>query len=161
MSVIMQLPDMLGRKSLGVFTRRFQTWICDHHCDHPLKTFSIIKPGNITRSILEVTHGRQLVAQSNMVWEDLNKAVEKNNVILSTVAEIAPLFESLSRTVTCTRELISIYMCYSQGEGLNSSLSRLFYLVLYTVVQLSICLCTLYSYGTKYPMCWVLMMNDI
>ena len=38
------------------------------------------------------------------------------------------MFESLSRTVTCTRELISIYMCYSQGEGLNTSLSRLSYL---------------------------------
>ena len=31
------------------------------------------------------------------------------------------MFESLSRTVTCTRELIIIYMCYSQGEGLNTS----------------------------------------
>ena len=39
------------------------------------------------------------------------------------------MFESLSRTVTCTRELISIYMCYSQGDGLNTSLSRLFYVV--------------------------------
>ena len=47
------------------------------------------------------------------------------------------MFESLSRTVTCTRELISIYMYYSQGEGLDTSLSRLLYLVLYTVVQLS------------------------
>ena len=41
---------------------------------------------------------------------------------------------SLSR---CTRELISIYMCYSQGDGLNTSLSRLSNLVLYTVFQLS------------------------
>ena len=49
------------------------------------------------------------------------------------------MFESLSRTVACTRELISIYMCYSQEEGLNTPLSRLFYLVLYTVVQLSSC----------------------
>ena len=47
------------------------------------------------------------------------------------------MFESLSRTVTFTRELISIYMSYSQEEGLNTSLSRLSYLVLYTVVQLS------------------------
>ena len=44
--------------------------------------------------------------------------------------------KSLSRTVTCTREFISIYMCYSQGDGINTSLSRLSYLVLYTVVQL-------------------------
>ena len=67
------------------------------------------------------------------------------------------MFESLSRTVTCTRELVSIYMCNSQGDGTNTSLSRLSYLVLYTVVQLSTCLCTLSSYGTKYPMYWTLM----
>ena len=65
------------------------------------------------------------------------------------------MFESLSRTVTCTRELISIHTCYSQGDGLNIPLSRLSYLVLYTVVQLSSC--TLSLYGIKYPMCWTLM----
>ena len=48
------------------------------------------------------------------------------------------MFKSLSRTVTCTRELISIYMCYPQGDGINTSLSRLSYLVLYTVVHLSL-----------------------
>ena len=62
------------------------------------------------------------------------------------------MFKSLSRTVTYTRELISIYICvcYSQGDGPNTSLSKLSYLVLY---QLSSCLvvpCLLYS--TKYPM---------
>ena len=71
------------------------------------------------------------------------------------------MFESLSRTVTCTRDLISIYMCYSQEDGLNTPLSRLSYLILYTVVQLFTCLCTLSLYGTKYPMYWTLMMNDI
>ena len=60
------------------------------------------------------------------------------------------MFKSLSRTVTCTRELISIYMCYSQGDGTNTSLSRLSYLVLFTVVQLSSC--TLSLYDTEYPM---------
>ena len=69
------------------------------------------------------------------------------------------MFKWLSRTVTCTRELISIYMCYSQGDGLNTSLSRLSYLVLYTVVQLSTY--TLSLYGIKYPIYWTLMMNDI
>ena len=69
------------------------------------------------------------------------------------------MFKSLSRTVTCTRELISIYMCYSQGDGIITSLSRLYYLVLYTVFQLSGCILSLY--GTKYPLYWTLMMNDI
>ena len=63
-----------------------------------------------------------------------------------------PMFESLNRTVTCTRGLIGIYMCYSQAEGLNTSLSRLSYLVRYTVAQLLFsgppCLCTLSLYGT-------------
>ena len=77
------------------------------------------------------------------------------------------LFESLSRTVTCTRELISIYMCYFQGEGLNTSLSRLFYLVLYTVVQLlSSCLVvhlSLYLVFVRYQVPYVLdaHVNDI
>ena len=50
-------------------------------------------------------------------------------------------------------------MCYSQGEGTNTSLSRLSYLVVYTVLQLSSC--TLSLYGVKYPMYWTLTMNDI
>ena len=70
------------------------------------------------------------------------------------------MFESLSRTVTCASELISIYMCYSQGDGRNTSLSRISCIVLYIVVQLPTCLCTLSLYGTKYPMYWTLTMND-
>ena len=43
--------------------------------------------------------------------------------------EAERMFKSLSRTGTCKRELISIYMYYSKGDGLNTSLSRLLYLV--------------------------------
>ena len=73
------------------------------------------------------------------------------------------MFKSLSKIVTCTRELISIYiyMCYSQEDDLNTSLSRLSHLVLYTVLQLSTCFCSLSLYGTKYPMFRTLMKNDI
>ena len=35
------------------------------------------------------------------------------------------MFESLSRTVTCTGELSSVSMRYSQGDGVNTSLSKL------------------------------------
>ena len=73
------------------------------------------------------------------------------------------LFESLSRTVTCTRELISIYMCYFQEERLNTSLSRLFYLILYTVVQLSSCLVvhlSLYLVSVRYLVPYVLDAHD-
>ena len=52
---------------------------------------------------------------------------------------------------------ISIYMCYSQADGFNTSLSRLSYLIMYTLLQLSGR--TLSLYGTKYPMYWALMMN--
>ena len=43
-----------------------------------------------------------------------------------------------------------IYLCYSQGDGVNTPLSRLSYLVLYMVLQLSscpliLCLCTVPS----------------
>ena len=72
------------------------------------------------------------------------------------------MFKSLTRTVTCTRKLISMYMCYSQGDGLNTPLSRLSYLVLYTVLQFStLSSCTLCLYVTKYPMYWTLIMNVI
>ena len=58
-------------------------------------------------------------------------------------------------------------MCYPQGDGLNTSLSRLSYLILYTVLQLFSCpvvqlsTCTLSLYGTKYSLYWTLMMNVI
>ena len=53
--------------------------------------------------------------------------------------------------------VVSIYMCYSQGDGLNTSLSRLFYLVYCTqwfscpVVHLS-----LYLVGVRYQVPYVL-----
>ena len=56
-------------------------------------------------------------------------ALRNLELLIKTGWNVFVLFESLSRTVICTRELISIYMCYSQGDGLNTSLSRLFYLV--------------------------------
>ena len=68
------------------------------------------------------------------------------------------MFESLSRTVTCTRELISIYVCYSLGEGLYTSLSRLFSLVLYTLVQLSTL--SLYIVSVRYLVPYVLDAHD-
>ena len=74
------------------------------------------------------------------------------------------MFKSLSRTVTCIRELISIHMCYSQGDGINTSLSRLSYLVLYTVVQLSSCpVVRLYLVFVRYQVPYVLdaHANDI
>ena len=73
------------------------------------------------------------------------------------------MFKSLSRTVTCARELISIYMCYSQGEGLNTSLSRLSYVVLYMVVQLLLSGCPvvhLYLVLVRYQVPYVLDAHD-
>ena len=69
------------------------------------------------------------------------------------------MFESLGRTFTFTRELIS-YVCYSQGDGTNTSLSRLSYLVLYTVVQLPT---YLYLVFVRYQVPFVLdaHVNDI
>ena len=67
------------------------------------------------------------------------------------------VFMSLSRTVTCTREFISIYMCYSHGDGINTSLSRLSYPVLYTVFQLFGCpVVHLYLVFVRYQVPYVL-----
>ena len=39
--------------------------------------------------------------------------------------KVGGVFDSLSRTVTCTRELTSIYVCYSSGNGFSTPLSEL------------------------------------
>ena len=54
------------------------------------------------------------------------------------------------------RGVVSIDMCYYQGEGLNTSLSRLFSLVLYTVVELSF----LYLESVRYSVPYVLDAHD-
>ena len=48
-----------------------------------------------------------------------------------------------------------IYMCYSQGDGINTLLSRLSYLVLYTVFQLY-----LYLVFVRYQVPYVLDAHD-
>ena len=73
------------------------------------------------------------------------------NLEYRRICKAEGMFKSFSRSVTCTRELISIYMCYSEGHGIIISLSRLPYLVLYKVFQLFSC--TLFLYGTEYLMC--------
>ena len=47
------------------------------------------------------------------------------------------LFGCTSRTVSYARELISVSMCYSQGDGLDTSLSRFMYS---THVSLRVCI---------------------
>ena len=41
--------------------------------------------------------------------------------------ETREMFGCTSRTVSYARELISVSMCYSQGDGFNTSLSRFMY----------------------------------
>ena len=67
------------------------------------------------------------------------------------------MFESLSRTVTRTREFISIYMCYSQGDGLNTSLSRL---PSSTVHGCSVVHLSLYLVSIRYLVPYVLDAHD-
>ena len=60
---------------MAVFIRRFRTWARHCRCDQALETgSSVVKTGEVTRSILEATHGRQLMAQLYMIWEALNNA---------------------------------------------------------------------------------------
>ena len=44
-----------------------------------------MRTDGINRSVLKDMHGNHLVAQSYMVWEALNKAVEKDDEILNMV----------------------------------------------------------------------------
>ena len=68
------------------------------------------------------------------------------------------MFKSLSSTVTCTRELISIYVCYSQGDEISTSLSRLSYLVLYQVHSCPVILS--YLVFVRYQVLYVLDDHD-
>ena len=80
-----------------------------------------------------------------------------------SILQIGGDVESISRTVTCTGELSALTCVIPRGEGFHTPPSRLSYLVMYTVLQLSSsprytfvpCLCTVLS------MYWTLTMNDI
>ena len=50
--------------------------------------------------------------------------------------EARGMFGCTSRTVSYARELISVFMCYSQGGGFNTSWSRFMYC---THASLSVC----------------------
>ena len=68
-----------------------------------------------------------------------------------SILQIGGDVESISRIVTCTGELSALTCVIPRGEGLNTPLSRLSYLVRYTLSQLSSCprcICTLSLYGT-------------
>ena len=68
-----------------------------------------------------------------------------------SILQIGGDVESISRTVTCTGELSALTRVIPRGEGFHTPPSRLSYLVIYTVLQLSSyprCLCTLSLYGT-------------
>ena len=70
-----------------------------------------------------------------------------------SILQIGGDVESISRTVTCTGELSALTCVIPRGEGFHNPPSRLSYLVMYTVLQLSSsprytfvpCLCTVLS----------------
>ena len=68
------------------------------------------------------------------------------------------MFKSLSRTVTCTRELSALICVIPRRKDLITPLSRLSYLVLYTLVQLSTL--SLYVVSVRYSVPYVLNAND-
>ena len=84
-----QLPYTLGQEKLTVFiNKKFRIWACSQRCDEALEIVSIVKTGEVTDSFLEEMRGKQLVGQSYMIWEALNKEIEKEDVILSILIKI-------------------------------------------------------------------------
>ena len=70
-----------------VFIKHFRTWACYHRYDEALKTaLSVEKSGVVTRSVLEVMHCKGYMY---MVWEALNKALNKDDVILNMLVQMA------------------------------------------------------------------------
>ena len=68
------------------------------------------------------------------------------------------MFKSLSRTVTCTGELSALICVIARGKDLITPLSRLSYLVLYTLIQLSTL--SLYLVSVRYLVPYVLDAHD-
>ena len=68
------------------------------------------------------------------------------------------MFGHAPKTVSYAWELTSVYMCYSQWGGFNTSLSRLFYLILYmqSVVNYLQTVCALVSviFVLLFPVRW-------
>ena len=56
-----------------------------------------------------------------------------------SILQIGGDVESISRTVTCAGELSALTCVIPRGEGFHTPPSRLSYLVIYTVLQLSRC----------------------
>ena len=80
-------PDLLGWERLAVFAKRFRTWECYNRCDKALETALVVKNGEITRSVLEGMHGKQLLRQSYMAREALNRAAQKEYEFLAQPTE--------------------------------------------------------------------------
>ena len=71
------------------------------------------------------------------------------------------MFKSLSRPVTCTGELSALIRVIPRGKRLSTPLSRLSYLVMYTVLQLStLSHLSLYLVSVRYLIPYVLDAHD-
>lgn len=95
-------------------------WGCHNYCDQALETDSAIKAGETTRSILEITHGRQLVA--SRIW--LGRL--KDDVVLSMVMEItspSEAWRTLVKMAAETKDAAS-YEAKKYLEGLKIGLNE-------------------------------------
>ena len=73
------------RSSLSRFLKQFHTWALSSRSEDALSNSRpVILTGDKSRRELEIEYGRQIVAQSQIVWNGLTKAVEKDK----SVAEI-------------------------------------------------------------------------
>ena len=72
---------------MDLFVRMHRTWACYPRCDGALETESEVETDEVIHDSLEVMYGKQLVTRSYMVWEALNKVVEKDDIILSIVMD--------------------------------------------------------------------------
>ena len=71
------------------------------------------------------------------------------------------MFKSLSRTVTCTGEMSASIRVIPREKRLSTPLSRLSYLVMYTVLQLSkLSHLSMYLVSVRYLVLYVLDAHD-
>ena len=72
--------------------------------------------------------------------KQINRPPKYVSYIETTEIILTSLIEYVAMTVSYARELTSVYICYSQGDGFNTSLSRLLPESVVSVVSVDVCI---------------------
>ena len=58
------MSELRGRDHLGIFLKRFRTWVCSNQCDNALDLETTVNTSETPRVKLEILYGIKLAAES-------------------------------------------------------------------------------------------------